>query len=178
MLYNCISVHIIKHLIFVFDSLIRSILPSFQSMYLHRDITWHHTLQLSILNWILYQSINQPTNQPNTVFKGLAYPVNGIIMGGLDWKFTMLAMWLANGVCVGMIKFGGVMTLNKIWWALAAFMATQVVTGIIRFESKTGVWKMLKREGTMKWEESWGEEHYGLVWWAFGNSMIQFSNNI
>ena len=30
------------------------------------------------------------------VFKGLAYPVNGIIMGGLDWKFTMLAMWLAN----------------------------------------------------------------------------------
>ena len=25
-----------------------------------------------------------------TVLKGLAYPVNGIIMGGLDWKFTML----------------------------------------------------------------------------------------
>ena len=24
------------------------------------------------------------------VLKGLAYPVNGIIMGGLDWKFTML----------------------------------------------------------------------------------------
>ncbi len=24
-----------------------------------------------------------------TVLKGLAYPVNGIIMGGLDWKFTM-----------------------------------------------------------------------------------------
>jgi hypothetical protein len=25
----------------------------------------------------------------STVLKGLAYPVNGIIMGGLDWKFTM-----------------------------------------------------------------------------------------
>ena len=24
------------------------------------------------------------------VFKGLAYPVNGIIMGGLDWVFTMV----------------------------------------------------------------------------------------
>ena len=24
-----------------------------------------------------------------TVLKGLAYPVNGIIMGGLDWNFTM-----------------------------------------------------------------------------------------
>jgi hypothetical protein len=76
--------------------------------------------------------------------KGLAYPVNGINMGGLDWKFSMIAMWLANFVCVGMIKFGGVMTLSKIWWALCAFMATQVVTGIMRVESKTGVWNLLK----------------------------------
>jgi hypothetical protein len=67
-------------------------------------------------------------------------------MGGLDWKFTMIAMWIANLVCVGLIKFGGVMTLDKIWWALAAFMGTQVVTGILRVESKTGVWKLLKTE--------------------------------
>lgn len=80
------------------------------------------------------------------VLKGLAYPVNGISMGALDWKFSMLAMWLANAVCVGMIKFGGVMTLNKVWWALAAFMGTQVVTGILRVESKTGVFKFLKKE--------------------------------
>jgi len=77
------------------------------------------------------------------VMKGLAYPVNGINMGGLDWRFSMIAMWLANIVCVAMIKFGGIMTLNKIWWALFAFMATQVVTGILRVESKTGVWKLL-----------------------------------
>ena len=80
------------------------------------------------------------------VLKGLAYPVNGISMGGLDWKFTMIAMWIANFVCVGLIKFGGVMTLNKIWWALAAFMGTQVVSGILRVEAKSGVWKLLKKE--------------------------------
>jgi putative MATE family efflux protein len=80
------------------------------------------------------------------VLKGLAYPVNGISMGGLDWKFTMIAMWIANIVCVGMVKFGGPMTLGKVWWALAAFMGTQVVSGILRVESKTGVWKLLKGE--------------------------------
>lgn len=78
------------------------------------------------------------------VLKGLAYPVNGISMGGLDWKFTMVAMWIANLVCVAMIKFGGVMTLGKVWWALAAFMGTQVIAGIVRVESRTGVWKLLK----------------------------------
>ena len=67
-------------------------------------------------------------------------------MGGLDWKFSMAAMWLANVVCIGMVKGGGVMTLNKIWWALAAFMATQVVSGLIRVRSHTGVWKLLKEE--------------------------------
>lgn len=84
------------------------------------------------------------------VFKGLAYPVNGIIMGGLDWFFTMVVMWLANFVCVGMIRGfaagGQLVTLAQIWWALAAFMATQVVAGIIRYESKTGVWKILREE--------------------------------
>lgn len=91
-------------------------------------------------------------------------------------------MWLANLVCVGMIQVwakAGVMTLGKIWWALAvseivmlhflsdlclhfesltciysfslatkAFMGTQVVTGIIRFQSKTGVWKILQAENS------------------------------
>eukprot|EP00532_Pseudo-nitzschia_australis_P017296 CAMPEP_0168246166 /NCGR_PEP_ID=MMETSP0141_2-20121125/189_1 /TAXON_ID=44445 /ORGANISM="Pseudo-nitzschia australis, Strain 10249 10 AB" /LENGTH=564 /DNA_ID=CAMNT_0008181807 /DNA_START=110 /DNA_END=1804 /DNA_ORIENTATION=- len=82
------------------------------------------------------------------VFKGLAYPVNGIIMGGLDWTFTMTAMWAANFVCIGMLGFwslgGAIVSLSQIWWALAAFMATQVVTGIIRYKSKTGIWQVLK----------------------------------
>ena len=71
-------------------------------------------------------------------------------MGGMDWLFTMAAMWAANLVCVGMIRGwkmgGGVVGLGQIWWALAAFMGTQVVTGILRYESKTGVWKVLRSE--------------------------------
>lgn len=84
------------------------------------------------------------------VCKGLAYPTNGIIMGGLDWLFTMIAMWAANIVCVGMVKWfsmgGNMASLEQIWWALAAFMATQVVTSIVRYQSKTGVWKVLRYE--------------------------------
>jgi len=81
-----------------------------------------------------------------TVLKGLAYPVNGIIMGGLDWKFTVLAMWAANAVCVGLLRFGGVVTLNKVWYALAAFMGTQVFTGVLRVQSRTGIWKVLNNK--------------------------------
>lgn len=80
--------------------------------------------------------------------KGLAYPVNGICMGGLDWVFSMVAMWTANFACVGLVRLfslQGNMTLGNIWWALAAFMGTQVVTGILRFESKTGIWKVLRK---------------------------------
>lgn len=82
------------------------------------------------------------------IFKGLAYPVNGIIMGGLDWVFAMTSMWAANFVCIGMIGFwslgGASVSLTQIWWSLAAFMATQVVAGIVRYESKTGPWRLLK----------------------------------
>lgn len=85
------------------------------------------------------------------VLKGFAYPVNGIIMGGLDWFFTMLVMWLANFACVGLIRVFakqglGAVTLGQIWWALAVFMGTQVVAGLVRVQSKTGVWKVLKQQ--------------------------------
>jgi Na+-driven multidrug efflux pump len=93
-------------------------------------------------------SIIFPAVLATQVFKGLAYPVNGIIMGGLDWIFSMSAMWAANFVCIGMVSFwslgGATVNLTQIWWALAAFMATQVVTGILRYESKTGIWRVLK----------------------------------
>jgi hypothetical protein len=80
---------------------------------------------------------------------GLAYPVNGIAMGGLDWLFSMFAMWAANLACVGLVRAhaaNGTVTLGKIWWALAVFMGTQVVTGIFRFESKRGIWKVLRKQ--------------------------------
>ena len=83
------------------------------------------------------------------ILKGLAYPVNGIIMGGLDWVYSMIAMWIANGVCISMVyhfakhNLSGVATLGQLWWSLSAFMAVQVASGIIRYESKTGVWNVL-----------------------------------
>ena len=72
-------------------------------------------------------------------------------MGGLDWFFTMTVMWIANAVCVGLIHTfrtttGAAVTLGQIWWALAAFMGTQVLAGMVRYESKTGVWKVLRRQ--------------------------------
>lgn len=53
---------------------------------------------------------------------GLAYPVNGIVMGGLDWVFSMFAMWAANFACIGLIRgfaMKGAVSLNQIWWGLA-----------------------------------------------------------
>jgi putative MATE family efflux protein len=88
------------------------------------------------------------------ILKGLAYPVNGIIMGGLDWVYSMIAMWIANGVCVGMVynfakhNVNGVATLSQLWWSLSAFMAVQVVSGILRYQSKTGVWNVLRAQKT------------------------------
>jgi hypothetical protein len=75
-------------------------------------------------------------------------------MGGLDWVFSMWAMWAANIVCIGMVKAwsmgGAVISMGQIWLALAAFMGTQVVTGIIRFQSKTGVWEVLRHENDLQ----------------------------
>jgi putative MATE family efflux protein len=84
------------------------------------------------------------------VLKGLAYPVNGIIMGGLDWFYSMNVMWASNAVCLGLLQAfkmasgGALLTLTEIWWALAAFMGTQVVAGMIRYQSRTGVWKVMR----------------------------------
>eukprot|EP00934_Nitzschia_sp_Nitz4_P004039 Nitzschia sp. Nitz4//scaffold96_size78090//49959//51670//NITZ4_005499-RA/size78090-augustus-gene-0.15-mRNA-1//-1//CDS//3329560588//4029//frame0 len=95
------------------------------------------------------------------VLKGLAYPTNGIIMGGLDWLFTMVTMWAANFVALGMLKgfsLGGrTPTLGQTWWALAAFMGTQVVTSVIRFQSKTGVWSALRCEHELESEVAHSE---------------------
>lgn len=81
------------------------------------------------------------------VLKGLAYPVNGIIMGGLDWRISMASMWASNFACIGLLEFfkrTGALSLNQIWTALAVFMGTQVVTGVLRYSSRTGVWKILR----------------------------------
>lgn len=60
----------------------------------------------------------------------------------------MATMWMSNAVCVGLLRWfgrgGTAVTLNQVWWALAAFMGTQVVVGMLRYESHTGVWRALQ----------------------------------
>ena len=80
--------------------------------------------------------------------KGLAYPVNGVIMGGLDWSFSTLFMWVANAVCVGIIyKMKPLTSLSPIWWGLSFFMAIQWISGALRFSlSEAGVWGLLNKK--------------------------------
>lgn len=41
--------------------------------------------------------------------------MNGIIMGGLDWTFSTVTMWLANFVCIGLLLAFQPVTLNGLW---------------------------------------------------------------
>jgi Na+-driven multidrug efflux pump len=96
------------------------------------------------------------------VAKGLAYPVNGIIMGGLDWGFSTAAMWAANAACVGIVlaaKSGrplppllgggssGGQSLLALWIGLAAFMWVQVGASVVRFLSGASMWSFLRDQG-------------------------------
>jgi hypothetical protein len=39
------------------------------------------------------------------VSKGLAYPVNGVVMGGQDWGYLSLATWLSNAACCAIVLY-------------------------------------------------------------------------
>ena len=82
------------------------------------------------------------------VAKGLAYPINGVIMGGLDWRFSTVAMWIANALCIGTLSFGKSLTgargLENVWLGLSLFMWSQCFTGVWRFCSGFGPWSVLK----------------------------------
>ena len=87
------------------------------------------------------------------VLKGLAYPANGIIMGGCDWNFSMAAMWASNVLCLTYLKqtlktTGMPLTLDSIWKGLAIFMATQVAASVLRVASMTGPWRVLRGAAT------------------------------
>ena len=79
------------------------------------------------------------------VAKGLAYPVNGVVMGGLDWRFSTVAMWSANAACVACLAWGPKLgmpaqSLTTIWIGLAAFMWTQVRGFGARLDSSIDKW--------------------------------------
>lgn len=48
------------------------------------------------------------------VLKGLAYPLNGALMGGLDWSFSAASMWAAQIACLG--KVATVVESGRMGW--------------------------------------------------------------
>eukprot|EP00548_Thalassiothrix_antarctica_P014567 CAMPEP_0194177014 /NCGR_PEP_ID=MMETSP0154-20130528/10864_1 /TAXON_ID=1049557 /ORGANISM="Thalassiothrix antarctica, Strain L6-D1" /LENGTH=464 /DNA_ID=CAMNT_0038891441 /DNA_START=1044 /DNA_END=2435 /DNA_ORIENTATION=+ len=74
------------------------------------------------------------------IAKGLCYPINGILMGKLDWTYSMLTMWIANLSSIGYLYFFTPKTksLTQIWTALFLFMITQAVAGIGRIIYQNG----------------------------------------
>ena len=74
------------------------------------------------------------------IFKGLAYSTGGILLGGFDWLWSTAGMVASAIVCVALTTFLQPSSIWNIWVALAAFMATQVVTASLRFFSNKGPW--------------------------------------
>lgn len=89
------------------------------------------------------------------VLKGVAYPVSGMLMGALDWRSTAAAMWIAQSISVALIAFWSgfgarPLTLNRLWAALAALFATQILAGLLRIASGTGPWAVLRERRDLK----------------------------
>ena len=83
------------------------------------------------------------------VAKGLAYPVNGVIMGGLDWGWLSLSTWLSNAACCAVIAyFKPTQTIATIWYGLCTFMSMQCLTGLARILSRTGAWTALRNQAS------------------------------
>jgi len=78
------------------------------------------------------------------VFKAMAYPLNGSLMGGLDWTFLTAAMWVASLTCVSVARVLGAGSLQGIWCALVTFFAMQCALGLLRIRSGTGIWSCLR----------------------------------
>ena len=74
------------------------------------------------------------------LFKGLAFPANGVIMGGLDWAFASAEIWIGSLLCVALVHARTPPTLYTIWIGLSAFMGAQVLLSIARVLSKAGPW--------------------------------------
>ncbi|KAJ8603317.1 hypothetical protein CTAYLR_009019 [Chrysophaeum taylorii] len=77
------------------------------------------------------------------VLKGLAYPINGALMGFLDWKAASATMWLAQFACATTLYATRDQppTLARLWVSLAALFSVQCVAGLARIASNTGPWQ-------------------------------------
>ena len=91
------------------------------------------------------------------LFKGLAFPANGVVMGGLDWGFATAEIWAGTALCIALVHlplpFSAASaaatlaspSLTSIWIGLAAFMASQTLFSIARVASSAGPWALLFR---------------------------------
>jgi putative MATE family efflux protein len=80
------------------------------------------------------------------IVKGLAFSSNGILMGGMDWRGSMLSMWAANVVSITAFQWtSGPTTVTKLWLSWTIFLSTQAFFGLGRYISRTGEWKRLRR---------------------------------
>jgi len=79
------------------------------------------------------------------LFKGLAFPANGVVMGGLDWPFATLGIWAGSALCLALVHSVTPPTLRSIWIGLSAFMGSQTLFSMLRVLSRTGPWRLLWR---------------------------------
>lgn len=89
--------------------------------------------------------------------KGLAYPVNGALMGGLDWEAAAAAMWAAQISCLAIVALAsrsGPLSLRRIWAALMMLFVMQILTGVARVASGTGPWRVLYEQGDAGTEDA------------------------
>lgn len=74
------------------------------------------------------------------VLKGTAYPINGGLMGFLDWKAASIVMWLAQGISA-VVLYSLSSTLWTLWTALTTLFLVQCAAGGARILSNSGPWK-------------------------------------
>ena len=77
--------------------------------------------------------------------KGLAYPVNGLLMGALDWSAASVTMWASNIACLLVLARPTPSSLDKLWRGFAALFIVQCGAGLLRVASRTGPWTRLRR---------------------------------
>jgi Na+-driven multidrug efflux pump len=80
------------------------------------------------------------------LFKGLAFPANGVVMGGLDWTFATAGVWVGSLLCFALVHSATPPTLTSIWYGLAAFMSSQSLLSAARVASRAGPWRLLWKE--------------------------------
>jgi putative MATE family efflux protein len=76
--------------------------------------------------------------------KGLAFPINGVMLGGMQWRFSMVITWIANAVCFATLQIGSP-SVSQIWTAWSTFFATQAFFGLVRYARHDGIWKRLNK---------------------------------